>query len=276
MIITYIAIGAAALLGLSGIRIVSPDQRAAITRLGKYLRRANEGFNWIIPVIDGIDYQDITERMMDVESFEAITKERLNTKIDLVVFFKVKEDEESIKKSLYKVSNFKSQVVRIAQTTARNIIGTMPFEEVNSKRDTINTKLRETLVKQSNAWGVEIVRVETKEITPPKNVQDSMNEVLMAENTKTAAVNKAKAMETEADGRRMAMIKEAEGDKQSNILRAQGQSTAFGLINRSFKGNAQKLKSMEVTQASLENNSKVIITEKGIKPQLIIGNLPIK
>lgn len=274
MIITYIAIGALALFGLSGIRIVGPDQRAAIKKLGRYVGPANEGFNWIFPMIYSMDYQDITERMMDVESFEAITKERLNTKIDLVVFFKVKEDKDSIKKSLYSVSNFKSQVVRIAQTTARNIIGTMPFEEVNSKRDKINKELRDTLVKQSNAWGVEIVRVETKEITPPKNVQDSMNEVLMAENTKTAAVNKAKAMETEADGRRMAAIKTAEGDKQATILKAEGQSKAFGLINKSFKGNSQKLKAMEVTQASLENNSKVIITEKGIKPQLIIGNLP--
>jgi len=273
---TYIIYGVLILIGLiflSGIRIVNPDKRAAITRLGKYMRPANEGFNWIIPLIDGTDYQDITEQMMDVESFEAITKERLNTKIDLVVFYKVREDADSIRKSLYKVSNFEKQVVRIAQTTARNIIGTMPFEKVNSERNIINNKLRETLAKQSSAWGVDIVRIETKEITPPTRVQDSMNEVLMAENKKTAATNLATAIETEADGRRRAVIKEAEGDKQSRILRAQGQAQANVLINKSFKGNAIKFKQLEVTQASLQDNTKIVMTEKGVKPSLILGNL---
>jgi regulator of protease activity HflC (stomatin/prohibitin superfamily) len=79
------------------------------------------------------------------------------------------------------------------------------------------------------------------------------------------------------DGKKRAAIKEAEGLAQGKIIVAQGQAQAIKLVNESankyFKGNAQKLKSMEVTQASLENNSKVIITEKGIKPNLLIGNL---
>jgi regulator of protease activity HflC (stomatin/prohibitin superfamily) len=113
-----------------------------------------------------------------------------------------------------------------------------------------------------------------------------MNSVIKAQNTKDAAVDLAMANETQADGKRRAAIKEAEGikqaqilkaeaEKQSSILVAEGQSKAFDLINRAFKGNAQKLKQMEVTQASLENNSKIIVTDKGIAPQLIIGNLPI-
>lgn len=274
--IEYIIGGIIALIVLSGIRIVRPDTKAARERLGKYKGPAKDGFNWIIPIIDRIVYQDITERMMDVESFEAITKERLNTQIDLVVFYKVKDDDKSVYKSLYKVRNFKSQVVRIAQTTARNIIGKMPFEKVNSERDALNRELKTTLEKQSDAWGVEIVRVETKEITPPKNVQESMNQVLMAENEKTAAVNRATARETEADGTRRASIKAAEGEKAASILRAEGQSKAFNMINKAFKGNAQKLRTIEMTETSLKDNAKIIISDKGVKPQLLIGNIPTK
>ncbi|KKK74530.1 hypothetical protein LCGC14_2882860, partial [marine sediment metagenome] len=75
---------------------------------------------------------------------------------------------------------------------------------------------------------------------------------------------------------RMAAIKVAEGKKQASILEAEGKAKAFNLIEEAFKGNAQTLKELEVTQASLENNSKIVITEKGISPQLIIGELPVK
>jgi hypothetical protein len=58
-------------------------------------------------------------------------------------------------------------------------------------------------------------------------------------------------------------------------LKAEGQAKAFNLINVAFKGNAQKLRQFEVTENSLRNNSKIILTDKGISPQLLIGQLPI-
>lgn len=82
------------------------------------------------------------------------------------------------------------------------------------------------------------------------------------------------ALETEADGQRRASIKKAEGSRQARILEAEGKAKAFELVNKYFKGGAKELKELEVTQASLENNSKIVLTEKGISPQLIIGQLP--
>jgi regulator of protease activity HflC (stomatin/prohibitin superfamily) len=206
---------------------------------------------------------NVTEKMMDIQEFEAITKERLNTTIDLVVFYKVREGEADVKKSLYKVDNFESQIVRMAQTTARNVIGEMNFEAVNSRRDILNNKLKDTLQLKASAWGVDIVTVETKQITPPEKVQNSMNEVLMAENEKQAAVNRATARETEADGVKRAKIKEAEGDKQSQILKAEGAAKAFDLVIKSFTGGAKELKQLEVVQNSLQNNAKIILGEDG-------------
>ena len=123
-----IPIGIFTIFLLLGIRIVRPMEKATIERLGRYKKFAKEGFNWIVPIIDRMIKQEIAEQMMDIDEFEAITKERLNTKIDLVVYYKVMEDEKSIYKSLYKVKDFESQIVRLAQTTARNIIGEMNFE----------------------------------------------------------------------------------------------------------------------------------------------------
>lgn len=263
---------------VAGIRIVNQTEKGLIETLGKYNRFAEPGFHWIIPIIEQMRKINVTEDMMEIDTQEIITEDKLNAKVDLVVYYKVNEDEASVKKSVYKVSNWEPQITRLAQTTARNVIGTMKFQDVNSQRNKLNAELAKILERQADNWGVEIVRVELKDITPPSDVQNTMNQVIQAENTKRAAIDFATAKETEADGFKRAEIKKAEGIGQAKRIIAEGQAQAIKVVNESarkyFTGNAQKLKQMEVTQASLEKNSKIILTEKGINPQLIIGNLP--
>ena len=261
---------------LCGIRVVRPTERAVIETLGKYSNFGKSGFNWIVPLFQRMIQINVTERMMDIEPQEIITKDNLNAEVDLVVFYRVREDEVNIKRALYNAYDVESQIVTLAKTSARNVIGDMMFRDVNSKRHELNKKLATTMDEETDNWGVKIVRVELKEITPPKDVQDTMNKVIKAENEKEAAVDFATAVETRADGEKRAKIKEAEGERQSNILKAEGQAKAFKLINESFKGNAQVLKKLDVTLASLKDNSKIILTEKGINPSLIIGDLPFK
>ena len=261
---------------ICGIRIVRPTERGVIETLGKYSKFANPGFNWIIPIVQRLLEVNVTERMADVEPQEIITKNRLNANVDLVVYYKVRPTEEAVKKSLYNVDDFTSQIIMLAKTTARNVIGELKFEQINSERKALNKKLREVLDKESDDWGVEVVRVELKEILPPQDVQNTMNEVIKAENKKTAAKDYAEAVEIKADGQKKAEIKEAEGKRQASILEAEGKSKAFDLIEKSFKGNAQLLKKLEVTENSLKDNSKIILTKDGINPQIIIGEIPIK
>ena len=274
--ISYIlsALGVVAVIYLLvGIRIVRPTERAVIETLGKYSGFGKRGFNWIWPIFQRMIQINVTEQMSDIESQEMITKDNLNAACDLVVFYRVNDDEESIKNALYNVNDVEGQIKTLARTTARNVIGTMIFTDVNSKRNELNKNIADTLKIETKSWGVRIVRVELKEITPPKTVQDTMNRVIQAENEKDAAVNFAKAKETEADGFRMAKVKEAEGIKSYSILVAEGQAKAFELINKSFKGNAQLLKKLDVTQNALKDNAKIILTEKGITPNLIIGDI---
>lgn len=259
----------------AGIRIVRPTHRAAVERLGRYNKFCDPGFHWIIPVIDRMVQVDTTENMVDIASHEIITEDNLNAKVDMMIYFQVKREEENIKRSLYEVSDFRSQIVSLAQTTARNVIGGMAFKDVNSQRSKLNSELAEILRRETAKWGVEVVRVELKEIIPPEDVQETMNMVIKAENSKRSAIDFATAKETEADGSRRAMIKEAEGRRQAAILEAEGQAQAFDLINKSFTGNAQILKQLDVTQNALQNNAKIILTDKGISPQLFIGDAPM-
>ena len=259
----YFIIPIVLLILAAGIRIVRPTQRGLIERLGKYNRFAMPGFHWIIPIIDRIYVVNVTEQMVDAEPQEIITNDNLNASVDAQVYFRVKSDEESVKGSIYNVNNFKWQIVNLARTTLRNIIGTLTLKSANSERGKINAELYKTLHTETKDWGIEIVRTELKQIDPPKDVQETMNKVVKAENEKIAAVDSATAAETVADGIKRAKIKEAEGVKQSKILNAEGDAEAIRLVNEAadkyFVGNAQLLKKLETLEASLEKNSKIII-----------------
>ncbi len=264
MILWLIAIGAVVVIWLlSGIRIVRPTRRGLTERLGRYNRFAMPGFHWIIPAIEKMYRVDITERLVDAQPQEIITNDNLNARVDAQVYFKVREDEESVKNSQYRVSNYSYQIVNLARTTLRNIIGTLTLKSANSERGKINDELHKTLKDETAHWGIEIVRTELKEIDPPKDVQETMNKVVKAENEKIAAIDFATATETTADGERRAQIKRAEGLKRGKILAAEGEAEAIRLVNEAaekyFIGNAQILRKLQAMEKALEQNSKIVV-----------------
>jgi len=255
---------------LIGIRIVRPREKGLIERLGKYKKTAEQGFHWIIPVIDRMIKVDITENMVDVEPQKIITKDDLNATVDAVVYFRVLDPV----KAMYKAQNYRAQITSLARTTLRDIIGKMTLTEANSKRDTLNAILEQELDKQTDAWGIDVIRVELQRIEPPSDVQQAMNNVVIAEREKKAAIDFATATETQADGERRAEIKKAEGVKQGLILRAEGEAQAIiqvakaeaeriqkvnTAIQQYFKNEAQIYKKLETVERSLKDGSKYVI-----------------
>lgn len=278
-IISWYLLGIIILLFACSIKVIRPTHRGVIERFGKYMGIRQPGLHIVKPIMETLKQRNITERIADVEPQDIITKDNLNARVDLQIYFKVKNDEQSIKNSYYNINDFKAQIIALAQSTARNVIGDMKFAEVNNQRNELNAQLARIMESEIKSWGIEIVRVELKEITPPKDVQETMNKVIKAQNEKDAAIDLATAAETLADGKRRASIKEADGIKQAKILEAQGQAEAIRLVNESaekyFTANAEKLKRLETMENSLKNNSKIILTQEGITPQLLIGSIPI-
>ena len=259
-----------------GIRIVRPTHRGLIERLGKYNRFSNPGFHWIIPVIERMFQVNITEQMVDAEPQEIITNDNLNARVDAQVYFKVKMDEDNVKSSQYNVNNYQWQIVNLARTTLRNIIGTLTLKSANSERGKINSELHKTLHEETQNWGIQIVRTELKEIDPPTDVQETMNKVVKAENEKIAAIDFATATETKADGEKRSKIKEAEGVRQSSILHAEGEAEAIKLVNEAankyFIGNAQLLRKLQALESALEKNTKIVVPT-GTELVNIIGDM---
>jgi regulator of protease activity HflC (stomatin/prohibitin superfamily) len=266
-----------------GIRIIRPTHRGLIEVFGRYRRFAEPGFHWVFPVIARMFQINTTEQMVNAEPQEIITNDNLNARVDAQVYFRVLPDESSVKASQYNVNNYQLQIVNLARTTLRNIIGTMTLKSANSERSKINTELLHTLLNETKSWGIAIVRTELKEIDPPKDVQETMNKVVKAENEKIAAIDFATATETMADGQKRAEIKKAEGIRQAEILKAEGEAQAIQLVNeaadRYFVGNAQLLKRLQTVEESLRHNSKIVLPANGELVNVIgdlAGVLPMK
>ena len=271
---------------LTGIKIIRPTHRAIIETLGKFTRVQKAGITIVFPIIQKWHPVEITDTLVDVQRQEVITQDNLNCTVDAQVYYKVGDSTEEVKNALYKVHDYHRQIVQLVKTTLRNVIGGNVFKDVNSQRAKLNSEVFETMSLETKDWGIRIVRVELKEIEPPKDVQETMNMVIKAENDKQSAIDFANAVETRADGEKRAEIQRAEGIKAALILKAEGDAQAIErvaqarakeieLVNEAaekyFVGNAQILKKLEVTQASLEKNSKVVLTEKGISPTIVLN-----
>src|ERR1035437_2594534 len=259
---------------IMSLRTVRPTSRGLVERFGKYNRFANPGIVVLVPFIEHLIRIYITENMIDAGLQDIITSDSLNAHVDAQVYFKVRSDEQSVKDSQYNVFNYMVQIVALARTTLRNIIGTMSLKEANSERGKINNALYTNLSTETKSWGLEILRTQLKEINPPADVQETMNKVVKASNEKIAAIDFATARETQADGERRASIKVAEGARQAAILQsegvkqakitvAEGEAQAIKLVNEAadqyFKGNAQVLRQLQAVEQSLTNNSKIVV-----------------
>ncbi len=260
----------------SSFRRIRPTERGLVERLGKYHKFVNGGLAFVAPFVDRLIKVNITERMTPVEPQEIITKDKVFLRTDAVIFYKIRPDEDSVKASEYNVANFNAQIDTLARTVLRDIIGGMDMVDANTSRAQINAKLLEQLEELTNSWGIHITRAEIKDIVPPTDLVASMEEVLKADNVRQANEKKAIAVKVLAEGEANAAVATAEGQKKSAVLKAEGERQAAILVaegqarateltqtalNKYFVDNARAFKELEVTQASLQNNTKFIVPE---------------
>ncbi|MBN1189907.1 MAG: SPFH/Band 7/PHB domain protein [Dehalococcoidales bacterium] len=247
--------------------VIHQAQKGIVERFGRYKETLDPGLRFLVPYIDMLRARiDLRETVLDVEPQAVITKDNVGVTVDAVVYYYV-TDAKAVQ---YEVANFYVAVSKLAQTNLRNLVGDMALDETLASRERINAALRTTLDEATDKWGVKVTRVEVKEILPPKDISDSMSKQMKAEREKRATILEAEAYRQkqilEAEGDKQNAILIAEGDKQAAILRAEGEAKAIENVsnaaNQYFIGNAQLLKQLEVTQASLKDNTKLIMSDQ--------------
>ncbi len=249
------------------VTIIHQAEKGIIERFGRYKETLEPGLRFIIPFIDSLVSRiDMRETVLDIQPQPVITRDNVTVTVDAVIYYFV-TDAKAVR---YEVANFYVAISKLAQTNLRNVIGEMSLDETLTSRERINAALRETLDEATDKWGVKVTRVEVKEIEPPHDISEAMSKQMKAEREKRAVILDAEAYRQkqilEAEGDKQNAILVAEGDRQAAILRAEGEAQAIQNVSTAadkyFIGNAQLLKQLEVTQASLEENTKLVLSDQ--------------
>jgi regulator of protease activity HflC (stomatin/prohibitin superfamily) len=278
IIVLIIILVVAVILLVRSITVIHQAQRGIVERFGRYKETLEPGLRFLVPFVDSLVSRiDMRETVLDIPPQPVITNDNVTVTIDAVIYYYV-TDAKAVR---YEVANFYAAVSKLAQTNVRNVVGEMALDESLSSRERINAALTETLDEATDKWGVKVTRVEVKEIEPPRDISDAMSKQMKAEREKRATILEAEAykakqiLEAEGDkqnailvaeGNRQKEILTAEGARQGAILRAEGEAQAIENVSKAadkfFIGNAQLLKQLEVTQASLQDNSKLIVSDQ--------------
>ena len=217
----------ACLFAYKAIKVVPQQTAWIVERLGKFNRVLNPGLNFIIPFIDKVAYRhSLKEIPLDTPSQVCITRDNTQLSIDGMLFFQVTDPM----RASYGTSDYIVAITQLAQTTLRSVIGRMELDRTFEERDAINTSIVSAIDEAALNWGVKVLRYEIKDITPPADILEAMQQQITAEREKRAVIAESEGRKQEqinlATGEKEAAIARSEGEKQAEINKAQGQAAA--------------------------------------------------
>ncbi len=209
------------------IKIVPQKQVKIIERLGKYHRTAEAGLNTIFPFLDSVrETIDLREQITKIEPQPVITRDNVTMEVDAVIYSVIVDPV----RATYEVQNLRWGLEQLTLSALRNVIGQLDLDHTLASRDTTNSQLRAALDTATQQWGVKVMRIELKNITPPEEIRLTMEKQMTAERTRRAVVTTAEGDKSSAilraEGQKQSQIVTAEGSKQAAILAAEGQAEA--------------------------------------------------
>ena len=281
-IITFIVLAVVLLviIGLlvTNIRIVPQAQAYVVERLGAYKETWQVGLHFKLPLIDRVARRvSLKEKVIDFDPQPVITKDNVTMEIDTVVYYQITDP----KLYAYGVESPLAAIENLTATTLRNIIGDLELDESLTSREHINSKIRIVLDEATDPWGIKINRVEVKNITPPRDIQQAMEKQMRAEREKREAILNAEGTKASAilvaEGEKEAAILKAEAKKQMAIREAEGQAEAIRLVNEATAyglkvikevgadSSVIKLKSLEAFEKAADGQATKIIIPSEIQ-----------
>jgi regulator of protease activity HflC (stomatin/prohibitin superfamily) len=264
-----IALGGSALFG--SVKIVNEKNEFLVERLGSYNKKLQPGLNFVVPFLDKVVYKDTTrDKILDVTPQSCITKDNVSITVDAVVYWRIVDME----KAYYKIENLELGMEKLVLTQIRSEIGKLELDETFVARTEINNILLRELDIATDPWGVKVLRVELKDITPSTAVQQAMEQQMTAERKKRAVIlnsegdrdsainsaqGRAEAKLLEAESMKKAAILEAEAKKQQQLLQAEATAQSLAIIMNQLNSDEGSQKALQflLTQQYLDTSKTI-------------------
>ena len=254
-----------------GVKIVPQGQEWTLERFGRFQRVLPPGLHLITPLLENIGAKiSLREQVLDIPAQDVISQDNAMVRVDGVVFFRVFDSQ----KAAYKVEKLKYSIVQLTMTSIRTVMGELKLDGMLSNRDIINRKLLKVIDEATDDWGVKVMRVEIKDIHPPRDLQEAMSRQMKAERERRALVLEAEgireAMVLKSNGKKESAILEAEGEQKATILQAQA-AKECAFLKAEARERAAEVEStaISVVAAAIEKKgahaSKYFLTKAYIK-----------
>jgi regulator of protease activity HflC (stomatin/prohibitin superfamily) len=257
------------LLSLS-VKKVNQYEKGIVERFNAYEKMVDPGLRMITPFVERILRVNMREQVIDVPPQEIITEDNVVVTIDAVIYYQVVD----AKLALYEIEDFELAIVKLAQTTLRNIVGEMSLDVCLTSREKINVELRSVLDQATDKWGTKVNRIELQRIDPPSDIQTAMHKQKTAEQERRQLRLLATGRKEAAEQEKQAAILKAQGAKASAILQAEGEAKAVEVVaeaqakaikavsesaNEFFKENAQLNKKLDVIRDTFSQQTKIVV-----------------
>ncbi|MBN2336140.1 SPFH/Band 7/PHB domain protein [Candidatus Bathyarchaeota archaeon] len=243
----------------TGVKTVNQFERGVIERFGAYTITADPGLKFIVPLADKMLRINMREQVIDVPPQEIITEDNVVVSVDAVVYYQIMDPV----RALYEIEDFELAIVKLAQTTLRNVVGEMTLDTCLTSREKINLDLRKVLDEATDKWGTKVNRIEVQRIDPPMDIQTAMHKQKTAEQERRQFRLLATGRKEAANQDREATIMRAEGEAKSIELVAKAEAEAIRLVsesaNKYFTENAQINKKLDVIRDTFSNATKIVV-----------------
>ena len=180
---------------LISIRQIDEYERGILFTFGKFSKVLTPGWKIVLPVIQSYRKVDIRTKAVDVPEQETITKDNVSIRINAVIYYKIFDAG----KAICEVQDYYYAVSQLAQTTMRNVVGSVTLDELLSEREKISNGICEVIDKATDPWGVKVENVELKDVSLPEEMKRVIAKAAEAEREKMAILTKAKGEEEAAE-----------------------------------------------------------------------------
>jgi len=174
----------------SGIRVIREWERAPVLRLGRFTGLKGPGLFYIIPFVDRIpNIVSMRVQTFPFRTEQTFTKDNVPVNVDAIMFFQAID----VEKVILNVERYLDATSLAAQTTLREVIGKVSFDELLAEREKVGVEARNIIDEKTEHWGIKVVSVEVKDIGIPGALQDAMSRQAQAERERRARVTLAMA-----------------------------------------------------------------------------------